>query len=143
MTKLVIVALLCGACAGSTTESRKSTARPLYDRLGGKGAIAAVVEDFVGRVAKDPRINARFSNTDIPHLKQMLTEQICEASGGPCKYTGKDMKTSHAGLKISDDEFNAMVEDLQAALTALHVATAEQRDLIGAIAPMKPDIVNQ
>lgn len=84
----------------------------LYDRLGGKGAITAVVDDFVGNVAADKRINGRFANANIPHLKEKLVEQICAGSGGPCSYTGLDMKTAHTGMKIADAEFGALVEDL-------------------------------
>jgi hemoglobin len=73
----------------------------------------------------------------------MLTEQICMASGGPCKYTGKDMKTAHTGMKITDDEFNAHVEDLKKSLDKFKVGAQEQTDLIGALGPMKPDIVGQ
>lgn len=115
----------------------------LYQRLGGKDAIAAVVAEFVGNVAADPRINARFANTDIPRLKVLLTEQICQGSGGPCTYTGRDMKTTHRGMAISEAEFNALVEDLVKALNTFKVAQREQDELLGILGPMKPDIVNQ
>lgn len=115
----------------------------LYQRLGGKEAIAAVVAEFVGNVAADPRINARFANTDIPHLKVLLTEQICQGSGGPCTYTGRDMKTTHRGMAINEAEFNALVEDLVKALNTFKVAQREQDELLGILGPMKPDIVNQ
>ena len=142
-----IASVSLAACGGgkkpadtTTTAANKS----LYDRLGGQDAIKAVVKDFVEEnVAKDPRINARFANSDIPHLEQMLTEQICQASGGPCKYSGKDMKTAHTGMKITDDEFNALVEDLKKSLDKFKVGAQEQSELIGALAPMKPDIVGQ
>ena len=141
MKKLLLVSMFLAACASSAKETKPT--KSLYDRLGGKGAITAVVDSMVNRIAKDQRINARFANTDIVHLKAMLVDQICEASGGPCKYTGKDMKASHAGMKIADDEFTALVEDLTAALNEFKVPAGEQKDLVGALAPMKPDIVNQ
>lgn len=122
---------------GTTTAAKKS----LYDRLGQKPAITAVVEEFVKRVAADNVINARFANTDLAHLKAMLVDQICEASGGPCKYTGRDMKSAHTGMKITEAEWNALVGDLKGALDQFKVPAAEQNDLIGAIAPMKPSIV--
>ncbi len=138
---LSIFSLSLIGCAGSnqSTKSDKS----LYDRLGGKPAIVAVVDGFTAKVAADQRINARFSNTDIPHFKAMLVDQICEASGGPCKYTGKDMKAAHAGQNVTSDEFNALVEDLQTTLTEMKVAASAQKDLLGALAPMKPQIVGQ
>src|SRR6185312_6788665 len=91
-----IASLSLAACGGgkkpADTTTTTTANKSLYDRLGGQDAIKAVVKDFVEEnVAKDPRINARFANSDIPHLEQMLTEQICQASGGPCKYSGKDM----------------------------------------------------
>lgn len=142
-----IAAISLAACGGgkkAADTTPAATSKSLYDRLGGQDAIKAVVKDFVEEnVAKDARINARFANTDIPHLEQMLTEQICQASGGPCKYTGKDMKTAHTGMKITDDEFNALVEDLKKSLDKFKVGAQEQQDLIGALAPMKPDIVGQ
>lgn len=141
-----IAAISLAACGGGkkAADTTPTTNKSLYDRLGGQDAIKAVVKDFVEQnVAKDARINARFANTDIPHLEQMLTEQICQASGGPCKYTGKDMKTAHTGMKITDDEFNALVEDLKKSLDKFKVGAQEQSDLIGALAPMKPDIVGQ
>ncbi len=100
-----------------------------------------MVGEFVGRVGADARINARFANVDLNHLKAMLVDQICEASGGPCKYTGKDMKTSHTGMKITDGEFTALVEDLKGALADVKAPADAETDLVNALAPMKPDVV--
>jgi hemoglobin len=131
----------CGGKAkGSDQPAGESTA-PLYDRLGKKDAITAVVKDFVERVAKDARINAFFANSDIASLEAKLVDQICEASGGPCKYTGKDMKTVHAGMNIKDVDFNALVEDLKASLDHFKVPAREQQELLGKLAPMHDDIV--
>jgi hemoglobin len=114
----------------------------LYDRLGKKDAITAVVKDFVEeRVAKDARIKAAFANADVPGLEAKLVDQICEATGGPCKYNGKDMKTAHAGMNIKDADFNAIVDDLKASLDHLKVGAKEQQDLLGALAKMHDDIV--
>ena len=124
---------------GEQTATRKS----LYDRLGGKPAITAVVDDFVACVAADRRINRFFANTDIPPFKAKLVDQICEASGGPCKYTGKDMRTAHAGMGISDADFNALVEDLVATLDKFKVPEKEKSELLGALGPMKKDIVTK
>jgi hemoglobin len=130
------------APAGASSVSTASGGS-LYQRLGGKEAITAVVDDLLARLVKDERINRRFANADVPHLRLMLIDQICEASGGPCKYTGKDMRTSHAGMRIVDSEFDALVEDLKGALDHLKVPVREQNDLIGALAPMKPDIAQE
>jgi hemoglobin len=139
---LTLAPLVMGCAHDAASSSAKSN-KPLYDRLGGKDAITAVVDSFVNLCATDNRINARFANADVPHLKAMLVEQICAASGGPCTYTGKDMKTAHTGMNISGDEFDALVDDLKKTLDKFKVAAGAQNDLLGALAPMKPDVVNQ
>jgi len=113
----------------------------LYERLGKKEAITAVVDDFVARVAADSRINGLFAHANIPRLKMMLGDQICEASGGPCKYTGRDMKTTHAGMGITSAQFDALVGDLVATLNKFKVGEPEKKELLGVLGPMKADIV--
>jgi hemoglobin len=113
----------------------------LYERLGGKDAIAAVVDDFVARCAADGRINGKFARTDIPRLKKMLIDQVCEASGGPCTYSGRDMKETHTGMGVTSGEFDALVEDLVATLGRFDVPKAEQDELLGLLGPMKNYIV--
>ncbi|WP_454060780.1 group I truncated hemoglobin [Candidatus Nitrospira salsa] len=134
--------LLITAAACSTVEPPvgKTTAS-LYDRLGQKPAITAVVDEFVGNVANDNRINGRFATTDIPRLKGHLVDQVCMATGGPCTYTGRDMVTMHKGMRITNADFHAMVEDLIAALNTFKVPQAEQKELLGLLGSMKPDIV--
>jgi hemoglobin len=122
--------------------------KPLYDRLGKKKAIAAVVDEFVSRVAADHRINKFFATTaaDPARLKMFkgnLVDQICEATGGPCKYMGKDMKAAHMGMGVSGGDFTALVEDLSGALDALKVGAHEKDQLLGALAPMKTQIVEK
>jgi hemoglobin len=141
---LVAVAALAAGCAGGMQGDKMAMEKKsLYDRLGGKPAITAVVDDFIGNVAGDTRINKRFANADIPRLKRMLVDQICQASGGPCTYTGASMKDAHKGMKITDAEFNALVEDLVKSLDKFKVGAQEKNDLLGALGGMKPDIVNQ
>ena len=145
LSAAMLVAVL-GACSNmSHQEAAPMAAKQasLYDRLGGKGAITAVVDDFVGNVAGDERINARFANTDIPKLKRNLVDQVCAATGGPCTYSGKDMKTAHTGMRIQDTEFGALVEDLIKSLNKFKVGKKEQDELLGALGGMKKDIVNQ
>ncbi len=117
--------------------------KSLFDRLGGKAAITAVVDDFVGNVAADKRINAFFAKADIPHLKMELVDQLCQATGGPCKYTGKDMKTAHAGMGVGGKDFDALVEDLAKSLNKFKVKKADQKELVSALAPLKKDIVEK
>ena len=122
-------------------RSETEAAGALYDRLGGKKAIAAVVDEFIARLAADARIKHRFFNTDIPKLRTLLVEFVCMATGGPCKYTGLDMETSHAGMEVVDEEFTALVEDLAGALDKFKVPAREKGELLGALGPLKPQIV--
>jgi hemoglobin len=113
----------------------------LYDRLGGAGAIGAVVDDFVARCAGDDRINRKFARTDVPRLKQMLADQVSEASGGPATYTGRGMTETHRGMGVTAGEFEALVEDLVATLDQFSVPQAEQEELLGLLGPMRGEIV--
>jgi hemoglobin len=113
----------------------------LYERLGGLDAITAVVESFVGRCAGDDRINRKFARTDVPRLKKMLVDQVCEASGGPCTYTGRGMRETHDGMGVTAGEFDALVEDLVATLNEFNVPKAEQDELLAVLGPMRGEIV--
>ncbi len=113
----------------------------LYERLGGQGAIQAVVTKFISNVGGDKRINGYFATTDLKKLNKLLVEQVCMATGGPCTYSGRDMKTAHKGMKVTTAAFNALVEDLVSALDTFNVPKKEKDELIGILAPMKGDIV--
>ena len=132
---------MSGVACSSVQPPEATTTTSLYDRLGGKPAITAVVDEFVGNVANDVRINSRFATTDIPRLKAYLVDQVCGATGGPCTYTGRDMKTTHTGMRISNADFSALVEDLVAALNTFKVPQKEQSELLGLLGPMQSDIV--
>ena len=137
MRKILIVLLFALGSTSAFADAPKS----LYDRLGGKPAIQAVVHDFLGNVAGDAKINKRFAKTDIPKLEGLLVDQVCQATGGPCTYGGKDMKTAHQGMHITSAEFDALVGDLQKSLNKYKVGAQEQKDLLGALGGMKADIV--
>ena len=113
----------------------------LYERLGGLDAITAVVDSFVARCAGDDRINSKFERTDIPRLKKMLDDQVCEATEGPCTYTGRAMRETHDGMEVTAGEFDALVEDLVGTLDEFDVPKAEQEELLGLLGPMRDDIV--
>ena len=138
---VLMATLLLGACQNMGTMPMQQ--KSLYDRLGGQGAIVAVVDDFVSNVAADNRINKFFAKTDIPRLKRLLVEQICAGTGGPCTYTGRDMKSAHMGMGITDAQFNALVEDLVKSLDKFKVPEKEKSELLGILGPMKPSIVGQ
>lgn len=142
----LVATLVAGAAqtvpaAGQEASGKKM--KPLYVRLGGKKAITKVVDDFVGHVAADSRINGFFAHTDIAHLKMELVDQICAASGGPCKYTGKSMKEAHRGMGVSTADFNTLVEDLVWALDQNKVGEKEKGELLGVLGPMKSDVVEK
>jgi hemoglobin len=113
----------------------------LYERLGGLESITSVVDSFVGRCAGDDRINRKFERSDVTRLKKMLVDQVCEATGGPCTYTGRDMRPTHDGMAVTAGEFDALVEDLVLTLGEFDVPRAEQQELLGLLAPMRGDIV--
>lgn len=140
--RMVLVSLTAYllACGISIADTQQDT---LYNRLGGKEAIIKVIDDFVGNVAKDNRINKYFEKTDINHLKSQLVDQVCEATGGPCKYDGQNMKNAHAGLGIKSNEFEALVEDLKITLNKFKVPDREQIGLLAILRPMKKDIVEK
>ncbi len=124
-------------------ESPPAPQASLYDRLGGETAIKAVVDEFVANVGADTRINHYFANADLERLKGHLVNQIGQASAGPEQYTGRDMKTTHAGMGIDEPAFNALVEDLVKALDKFAVQEKEKNDLLGLLGPMKADIVEK
>ena len=130
--KTTATAKPAGTTAGGAT---------LYTRLGGAPAVTKVVDDFFVNVAADTRINGFFAKTDLPKLKKLVVEQLGMATGGPEKYTGRDMKTTHAGLKITMTDFNVFVEDLVKALDANKVPEKEKNELLAALGPMNKDIV--
>jgi hemoglobin len=134
------------ATPASGAASAAAAEEPLFVRLGGLDGITAVVDAFLENVKVDDRINARFANVDMNHLRQMAIDQLCDATGGGpivgCKYTGKNMVEAHTGMKITDAEFDAAVEDLGRALDTVKVPEKTRHDLLGGLAGMKRDIVD-
>jgi hemoglobin len=127
-------------CASATGASAHGT---LYKRLGGYNAIQAVVDEAVKNIAADRRINRFFKGANIPRLRRQLADQICMASGGPCAYRGRDMRSAHAGMGIASEHFDALVQDLGKALNKFRVPAREQRELVALLAPTKKDIVER
>ena len=135
---LAAVLAACGPKAGDV----KPGGPTLYDKLGGREALAAVVSDFADSVKADERIKAKFSATsDWEGLKNKLTEQLCAAAGGPCTYAGKDMKSAHQGMGLTDADYAAFVDDLKKTLEKFKVGEKEQAELLATLTPMKKDII--
>ncbi len=112
-----------------------------FEAFGGKAGLARVADHGVDRVLADPRIKDRFTHADIPRLKEQLAIQFCALLGGPCQYTGPDMKAAHAGMNLHDAEFNALAEDFQLAMDDLDIPFRTQNALISKLAPMEKAMV--
>ena len=115
----------------------------LYQALGEKPGITRLMDDFVNRVVKDPRIGGHFKDVKPAALKESLTDQFCQLSGGPCKYEGADMKSAHADMDINKGHFNALVEVLQSAMDAQGIPFAQQNRLLALLAPMHRDVITK
>jgi len=113
----------------------------LFDRLGGMPAIEAVIADFLGNVAADERINAPFAVADLKLVQKRLVEFVCVATGGPCKYGGRDMKAVHHGMGVTNAQFDALVGDLVKSLEKFKVPEREKSELLGALGPLREQIV--
>ena len=118
-------------------------AETLYDQMGGEAKMRAISEEFTAVILADPRINFTFANTDLAKFKQLIFEQFCELTGGPCKYTGRSMKESHEKLNATNAQFNALAEDLYIAFDHLHVPYHLQNKLMVLLAPMQRDVVKK
>ncbi len=118
----------------------------LYKRLGGYDALAAVTDDFIGRLATDHKLSRFFvthNEQGLRRIRQHVVDFLCVATGGPCVYTGQDMRTAHTGLKITEDDWNASVTDLIATLDKFKVPEKEKSEVLGAISGLKGDIVGR
>lgn len=156
LVKISVIALVLGMMMTSCKEEEETVATPtLYERLGGVNAISAVVDEFIGRVAANPDMVRTFkplltevgqkgaASPKLIALRQNLIDQIGEASGGPQKYTGKDMVTAHKGMNITEVEFNSLAGNLSGALDKFSVPATEKNELLTVIGSLKPTIVGK
>jgi len=130
--------------AGAEPQARPADA--LYKRLGGYDALAAVTDDFVGRLIGDAKLGRFFAghSTDSKkRIRQLIVDQLCAVTGGPCVYIGRDMKTAHAGMGITEDEWTATVNHLVATLDKFKVPSREKDELLTLLTTLKSDIVEQ
>ena len=131
-----------GAAASAAPAAMAAPAPAgLYQALGEKAGITRLMDDFVNRLVKDPRIGEHFKDVKPAALKESLTDQICSLSGGPCQYKGADMKSMHADMDINKGHFNALVEVLQKAMDGQGIPFAQQNRLLALLAPMHRDII--
>lgn len=146
-----IVAML-GACVALIGCSAPPSAPPsaaaaapersLYERVGGRAAISAVVDDSIENLAADTRINARFGNASIPKLQKNLVDLLCVRTGGPCTYTGLNMSAAHEGMHIRGDEFDALVEDIAKSLDKFKVPPRERAEVLAILRQMKSSVID-
>lgn len=129
--------LLLAACAQTPPAPTAS----LYDRLGGRDAITVVVADAIGNISSDTRINHRFGAADPAKLTKNLVDLVCIRAGGPCTYSGLDMSAAHEGMHIRDDEFDALIEDLEKSLNKFNVPAREKAEALAAMRQMRNAIV--
>ena len=141
---LALILFLSWSTAAPTPAQTKQAS--LYDRLGGYNAIAAVVDDFIGRLVADKQFQkffSGFSNDSKKRIRQHFVDQICAAAGGPCVYTGRDMKTTHGGLGITEKEWNAGNKHLLGSLDKFKVPRREKDEVMAFVATLKKDIVEK
>src|SRR5258705_5793595 len=118
----------------------------LYKRLGGYDALAAVTDDFITRLATDKKLGRFFvgaSDNSKMRIRQLVVDQLCAATGGPCVYLGRDMKTFHQGLGITEESWDIAVNHLVATLTKFKVPENLQKEVAAAISTLKADIVEK
>ncbi len=137
---LLAAALFIAGCAASPEPADDDS---LYRALGEREGIERIVDGLLFRISEDGRIVEQFRGIDVARFERLLSEQLCELSGGPCTYSGDDMVTAHRGQDISEAEFNALVENLIEVMEHQNVPVAAQNRLVAKLAPMREDIIHQ
>ncbi len=142
LSVLLSVTVMSLLSFGQAAKEQKS----LYERLGGQPAVEAVANGLVARILADGRVNKWFAHAssspeNTAAYKAKLTAFICQAVGGPCKYTGRDMTTAHKGRGVTNEAFAAVAEDLSATLDQLKVPAKEKGEVMTLVGSLKPMIV--
>lgn len=143
-SRLAILLIAGAALIATVTSSYAEDKKTLYQRLGGYDALAAVTDDFIGRLATDATLGKFFgghSKTSLMLIRQHIVDQLCAATGGPCYYMGRDMKTAHAGMGITEADWTASVNHLVATLDKFKVPKAEKDEVLALLTTLKADIV--
>ena len=143
---ILALSLFIACSTGAPALAQGKTEKSLYQRLGGYDAVAAVVDDFIGRLVSDPRFEkffAGFSVDSRKRIRQHIVDQFCAAAKGPCVYTGRDMKTTHGGLGITEDDWNAAAKHLVESLDKFKVPAKEKNELLAFVSSLKKDIVEK
>ncbi len=131
---ILFAAMLCAASAARAE---------LYDDLGGEAGMRVIVGHAIQRWMADPRVGPTFADTNMDRFRRLITDQLCQVTGGPCRYTGRDMAAAHRGLDLTRAQFNAVAEDLQDAMEDSGVAYHTQNRVLAKLAPMQRDVVTR
>jgi hemoglobin len=145
---LIVLLLLAGGAweIRAQEKAHPQESQSLYKRLGGYDALAAVTDDFVGRLIGDKQLTRFFNGVSTDsrkRIRQLVLDQLCAATGGPCIYIGRSMRASHEGLGITEDDWNIAVKLLVETLDKFKVPKAEQGELAKILSTLKPDIVDK
>jgi hemoglobin len=143
---LAVLPLLLGACALFHPATSAAPTAALYNRLGGYDAIAAVTDDFLARALADPKIVPFFKGLeprDLQRVRQHLVDQICNATGGPCYYPGKDMKTAHEQFEITNDVWNTFTGHFNETFAKFKVPERERNEMVAIVGSLRSSIVNR
>ena len=142
----VITLFVCSLFLALSLSADQHMEKPsLYKRLGGYDALAAVTDDFIGRLATDKSLGkflAGHSQDSLKRIRQLVVDQLCAATGGPCVYIGRDMKTSHKGMGITEADWNTAANHLVATLDKFKVPAAEKAEVLAIVSTLKADIVD-
>jgi hemoglobin len=141
--KAITLCLPVMALFASAGQSLAADATSLYVRMGGAPAVTAVVDDLIDDAVSDPHLKRSFADVDIPRIKRLLVEQICELAGGGCHYSGDTMHDVHAGLGITQAEFYGLVQVLRDSMTRHGIRLRERNELLRILAPMKREVVEK
>ena len=143
---LVVVTIVIALLTGVAPSARAQATKSLYNRLGGYGAISAVVDAFADRLFADPSVGKFFvgmSADTRASFKQKNKNLVCNVTGGPCQVISRTAKTAHAGLGITGADFEVVANHLVAVLNSFKVPAQEQKELIAIITTLRPDIVEK
>jgi len=150
LSKIALASFVCLllslAASNGGAQSQAPGSPSLYKRVGGYDAISTVTDDFIGRLAGDKQLERFFGGVSADSqkkLRQHVVNQLCEATGGPCIYTGRTMKTSHTGLGISENDWQLAVKHLVATLDKFKVPEKEKGELLAIASSLKADIVEK
>jgi hemoglobin len=145
-TVFALVLSLLLAMSATAIAASQPQEKSLYERVGGYNALAAVVDDFIVRLVSDKQFEKFFSgasNDSKKRIRQHILDQFCAATGGPCVYMGRDMKTSHTGLGITNAEWDAAARHLAASLDKFKVPEKEKGEILAFVVSLKKDIVEK